>query len=60
LQNGQFSAQPLDLRITARQFLPQPLVRVQRRRQRSTQRRVSIRLRDHASTGSHAPQQTPP
>ncbi len=41
--------QPLNLRIAARQFLPQPLVRLQR----GTQRRVSTRLRDHASIGSH-------
>jgi len=50
-------------RILRRQTLRQPrqpLIRLQRRRQHILQRRVSIRLRDHASPGNHGAQQTRP
>jgi hypothetical protein len=73
LQHRQLSGHPLELSIAARQLLPQPrvlrpqllrhprqpLVRLQRRCQHIPQRRVSTRLRDHASPGSHEAQQTP-
>src|SRR5208337_3885224 len=74
LQDRQRSAHPLelsrlprDLGITPRQGLPQlrgsplpALVRLQRRSQRSPQRRhISIRTRDHPRRNRHAAQQTP-
>jgi NACHT domain- and WD repeat-containing protein len=65
---------PLQFGVAARQLPPQPrvlrpqllcqprqpLVRLQRRRQHIPQRRVRIRLRDHASQDRHEAQQTPP
>ncbi len=74
LQDRQRSAHPLqlsrlprDLGITPRESLPQlrgnplpALVRLQRRGQRSPQRRhIGIRTRDHPSRNRHATQQTP-